>query len=436
VFYSIGFSGMIFCVDVITADTSSLRDRGLAYAFTSSPYIITAYAGSAASQHFYETNWRWGFGTFAIVLPIVALPLFVVLQYNKRKAKKAGLLVEVRSDRTILQSLWYYTIQFDGEFQTRRISTNESVLGVVLVAGGLALFLLPFAIASSAADSWRSPHIIAMLVIGFTMLVSFALVQKYISPVPFVPWELLTNRTVLATCIISFVYQIAYYCWASYFSSYLQVVFGTSIATAGYITSIFDVVSGVWLLGVGYLIRKTGYFRWLLWIAIPLYILGSGLMIYFRRPGGNLGYNIMCQIFLAFAGGTMIICQQVSVLSVSSHNNAAAVLALLGLFGNTGGAVGNSISGAVWTHTFPKALQKYLPEESVGDWELIYEDLEMQLSFPIGDATRIGIMESYAVAQRAMLIAGTSVMVLALGMMFVVRNVKVKGNDQVKGVLF
>jgi len=64
VFYTIGFGGMIYCVDVITADSSSLMHRALAFVFTSSPYIITAFAGPKAAEEFYEkVSWRWGFGT-------------------------------------------------------------------------------------------------------------------------------------------------------------------------------------------------------------------------------------------------------------------------------------------------------------------------------------------------------------------------------------
>lgn len=108
---------MIFCVDVITADTSTLRDRGLALAFTSSPYIITAFAGSSAAQHFYESNWRWGYGCFAIVLPVVALPMFGLLQYNRHKAKKKGLLRKKdKSNRTLVQSIIFYVIEFDRKY--------------------------------------------------------------------------------------------------------------------------------------------------------------------------------------------------------------------------------------------------------------------------------------------------------------------------------
>lgn len=116
-FYSVGFIGMIFSIDVITADTSSLKDRGLAYAFTASPWIITAYAGAALSQYFHENDWRWAYGSFAIILPFVGAGLATVLQYNKRKARRAGKLVREKSGRTAVQSLVHYLIEFDSEYE-------------------------------------------------------------------------------------------------------------------------------------------------------------------------------------------------------------------------------------------------------------------------------------------------------------------------------
>ena len=311
-----------------------------------------------------------------------------------------------------------------------------AVLGVFLLAAGLVLFLLPFAIAGSTADGWRSASIITMLVIGIVCLIGFVVTERYIAPVPFLPWGILVSRTVLGACLLDATYQIAYYCWNDYYTSYLQVVYGTSISTAGYISSIFDVVSGVWLLGVGLLIKKTGRFRWLLLWSVPLYILGVGLMIYFRKPGWSVGYSIMCQIFIALGGGTMIICQQVAVLAAADHNNVASVLALLGVFGNSGGAVGSSISGAIWTHTLPGALQRLLPESVLGDWEIIYDSLDVQLSYEIGTPERDAISLAYAESQSKMLIAGTAIMGLSLGWMFLIRDIKLTKEVQTKGVLF
>ncbi|KAK2737141.1 hypothetical protein FQN55_001257 [Onygenales sp. PD_40] len=424
VFYSVGFAGIIFSIDVITIDTSTLRDRGLAFAFTSSPYIITAFAGPAAAEHFYESNWRWGYGCFAIVLPVVATPMFVLLRYNRHKAEKAGLLPERESSgRTWIQSIIFYVIEFD-------------LLGVFLLAAGLVLFLLPFSIAGSAEDDWRSGHIIAMLVVGIVCLIAFALVERFVAPVPFLPWRILMSRTVIGACLVDACYMIAYYCWFGYYSSYLQVVYGTSITISGYIINIFDVVSGVWLLCVGLLIRKTGRFRWLLFFAVPLYILGEGLMIYFRNPSWSVGYSVMCQIFIAFAGGTMIICQQVAVLSATDHNNAASALAFLNVFGTMGGAIGSSISGAIWTHSLPGALQRLLPKSELPNWESIYESLDVQLSYERGTVVRDAISYAYADAQSKMLIAGTVIVALSLIWMFVIRDIKLTNSTQTKGVLF
>ncbi|WRT67535.1 uncharacterized protein IL334_004507 [Kwoniella shivajii] len=424
IFYSIGFSGMIFCVDIITADTSSLKDRGLAYAFTSSPYIISAFGGSKAAEGFYASNWRWGYGAFCIILPVVASPLIAILFLHKHKAQKQGLLAPSQKiDRTVLQSLWYYAVQFD-------------IFGIFLIAGGLALFLLPFSIVATFADSWKTPAIIVMIVVGGLMLISFAFYERYLAPVPFLPWNLLVSRTVLGTCLLDFFFIIAASCWQSYYTSYLQVVYDVSISTAGYINSASSVVNGVWLIGVGFLIRRTGYFKWLLWPSIALYIFGTGLLIYFRSPSQSVGYNVMCQIFLALAGGALIICMQVAVLAAGNHNDSAALLALLSTFGNVGGAVGSSISGAIWTHTMPQALASRLPAESVDLLNDIYESLDLQLSYPIGDPTRTAIIDAYAVGQKRMLIAGTCIMVVTLFCVAAIKNIKVSEVKQVKGVLF
>lgn len=114
VFYAIGFSGIIYTVGVLAADATSLRNRGLGFAFTSSPYMITAFAGSKAAEAFLlNVNWRWGFGAFAIIVPAITLPLFVLLKWNVRKAEKFGFLPE-KTKRTItVQYVWDKIIEFD-----------------------------------------------------------------------------------------------------------------------------------------------------------------------------------------------------------------------------------------------------------------------------------------------------------------------------------
>ncbi|KAJ7684230.1 major facilitator superfamily domain-containing protein [Mycena polygramma] len=424
VFYTIGFGGMTYCVDVITADASKLKNRGLAYAFTSSPYIITAFAAPKAAEGFYTNiSWRWGFGAFAIIFPVVAISLYIILKVNLRKAKESGTYVPESSGRNIFQSIWYYVVEFD-------------TLGVLMFSTGLTLFLLPFDIADDSPDGWKTGYIIAMLVLGFFLLIAFAAYERYLAPTPLINYSILTDRTVTGACLLDATYQIAYYCWANYFTSYLQVVNDVSISEAGYILNTFNVVSGVLLLFVGYAMRRTGRFKWLLYIAVPLYIFAQGLMIYFRRPDQSVGYQVMCQVFISIGGSIFIIAQQVAVLAAVDHQHIAMALALLYVIGTIGDALGAAISGVIWTHTFPNALAHYLPVDSLPDLETIYEDLDTQLSYPVGDPTRLAIQQAYGYAQTRMLAAGTGIMVLAVVWVFLIRNIDLRKIEQVKGVVF
>lgn len=424
VFYNVGFTGMTYCIDVVTADSSTLRNRGLAFAFTSSPYMITAFAGPKAAERFVETsNWRWGFGMFAIILPVVAAPMYGMLQYNLRKAKKFGIVLREPSGRTLKQSIWFYAKEFD-------------LMGIILFACGLVTFLLPFNLANSATNGWSSAYIIAMIVVGFVVLIAFGLWEVYLAPVPFLNYKFLTDRTVVGACLLSATYQISYYCWASYFSSFLQVVNDASIARAGYIDNTFNVVSGVLLIMVGFSIRKTGYFKWLWMIGIPLYVFSQGLMIYFRRPNQNIGYLIMCQVLISIAGSVFIICQQLAVLAAVDHQHVAAALALLNVVGTTGGAIGSAISGSIWTNTFESALERYLPEDALQYVADIYGDLYTQLSYEVGTPERIAIQKAYGYAQTRMLAAGTGVMGLSFIWIVFVRNINVGKIKQVHGTVF
>ncbi|KAB8237529.1 MFS siderochrome iron transporter MirB [Aspergillus alliaceus] len=424
VFYSVGFGGMVYSVDVLAADVTNLRNRGLAFAFTSSPWMITAFAGSKAAEGFLEhVSWQWGFGAFAIIVPVVAFPLYVVLKYNLRKAEKKGIVIHESSGRTLVENIIHYLIEFD-------------LPGVILFAAGLTVFLLPFTLAMSAPQGWKSDYIIAMIVVGFILLVLFALYQMYLAPVPFLKHKYLFDRTVLGACLLDFTYNMCYYCWNSYFTSFLQVVNNLSVAEAGYVNSTFQVVSGVLLFIVGYVIRKTGYFRWLLIIGVPLYIFAQGLMIHFRQPNGYIGYIVMCEIFISVGGSVFILCMQLAVLAAVDHQYVAAAMAVLFVSGSIGGAVGNAISGAIWTNTFEKALVRYLPESALPDLATIYSSLPTQLSYPVNSPERIGIQKAYGYAQTRMLAAGTGLMVLSFVAVFMMRNMNLKTMSQTKGVVF
>jgi hypothetical protein len=275
-----------------------------------------------------------------------------------------------------------------------------------------------------------------MIVVGFVTLCAFVGYEWFLAPVPMFNYSLFADRTVIGTCTLSATYQISYYCWANYFSSFLQVVNNLGVAEAGYVSNTFSIVSGVLLILVGFAIRKTGHFKWLLYIAVPLYIFAQGLMIYFRRPDQSVGFLIMCEVFISIGGSIFIIVQQVSMLAAVDHQHVAVALSLLFVVGTTGGAIGSTISGAVWTNTFYKYLQEHLPESALPDVDTIYGDLYTQLAYEVGSPVRLVIQDAYGYAQTRMLAAGTSFMIFAIIAVFLIRNINVAKIQQVKGTVF
>ncbi|KAK6365501.1 hypothetical protein LTS17_011220 [Exophiala oligosperma] len=425
VFYSVGSTGIDFSLTIFVADTSKLRNRAFMIAFISSPYLATTWAyGPAASSVLSTIGYRWGFGIWAIVLPVTCAPLCALFWYNQQKAAKMGLIPARPSRGTAYETLIYYLREFD-------------VIGLLLISTGLALFLLSFSLYSYQANEWRSPLIICFIIIGGLLVIAFGLYEKYLAPVTFIPWSLLKNRTIITTYIMAASIYVAWYIWDSYFYSLNIVLFRQSITQATYIGNIYTIGSCFWSLVIGICLKVNGRIkRYALFFGVPMTILGVGLMIHFRQPGVHIGYIVMCQIFVAFGGGTLVIAEQMTVMAVSTHQHIPAVLAMEGLVAYVGSSIGQAIAAAMWTGIFPQKLLEYLPASAQPDFASIYGDLTVQASYPVGSPTRIAIDKSYGDTQRLMLIAATSLYTITLVSTALWKDIDVKKMKQrEKGLL-
>ncbi|KAK2743727.1 hypothetical protein FQN55_007130 [Onygenales sp. PD_40] len=413
VFYWIGYNGISYVLDVFLADTSSLRNRGWIFAFSTSPYIATAFAGPAAAQQFYRHyGWRWAFGTFSIVAPVVSIPLVYIFYRSRRKAQELGYLKKQPSGRTFWESVKYYTVQFD-------------VLGMILCIAGFSLILLPLNIISFAPAMRTSPLVITMFVIGFSSMIGFWTWERWGAPVRFAPFHLLTDPMVLGGCGLSAILFCSFYCWDLFFVSYLQVVQGLDIRTAGYVGNIFSIDSDL-LKNQTSFIRYYGKFKYVALIALPFQMVGIGLMVKFRQPGTDLWLVIMCQVLIAASGGTLTICEQMAVMAAANTSEIAIVLALLGLFSSIGGAIGQTIAGTIWMNTFPKQLGILLPEVSKAKVAEIFSSLSVQLSYPMGSMERDAIIRVYGIGQERMLWVALGLLFLGIPCILAWKNVDLK----------
>jgi len=224
--------------------------------------------------------------------------------------------------------------------------------------------------------------------------------------------------------------------WDTYYYSYLQVVHELSIAKAGYVLNAFSVTSTIIAPFIGWGLRAYGRYYWPAVSGIPFCILGTALLIYFRHPGVDVGYLVMCQVFHGICGGIWAMTGPLAIMASVDHQELAVVLAIYGMFGSIGQAVGFAVSGSIWTNDLPRELNEHLPVGSKNESMAIYGDITKQMEFPIGNPIRDGVVDAYGAVQREMVIAGCAFLPFIIVSVLVWRNLPIKERKQTKGTVF
>ena len=195
IFYSAGQRGYFLLQQIFIADTSDLLNRALLSSIPDLPFLFTTWVGSPIVDNLQGT-WRWGYGMWAIIVPVTFLPLALALFINQRKASKLQLHPPspFAADRPFqaAKNLWY----------------ELDIFGLILLSASLSLILIPLTLAATADDGWADPSIIAMIAIGCVTLLAFPFWERSqkLAPYAFFPRNLLIDRTIIAGVLVAFFY--------------------------------------------------------------------------------------------------------------------------------------------------------------------------------------------------------------------------------------
>ncbi|KIW02141.1 uncharacterized protein PV09_06627 [Verruconis gallopava] len=425
IFYSAGNQGLQILQQIFVADTTDLLNRALFSTLFDVPFLWTVWAGPEAAQRILETTtWRWGYGMWAIILPVVFTPLAVILFLNQRRAKRQGLAVPSplhgKSALEIIKNFWY----------------DMDLFGLLLFATAISLILLPLTLAPRASRGWETPSMIAMLVIGgvFLLLFPFWENSKRLTPRPFFPPALFKSKTVIAGNLIAFFYFMAFYLSVfPYFYSYLVIVQHKSTAAAGHITQVFSFTSTVSSIAVSFMIKYTAHYKYFITAGACIYLMGMGIMFHYRNEGASTGTLIGTQLVIGIGGGMLNVPTQLGVQASASHQQVALATAVWLTILEVGGAVGNAVSGAIWSSNVLPKLRQYLPEASVGSAELIYGSINYSGNYtlyPVGSPERVAINRSYQETMKLLLTAAVIVAAPIIPLSLLMKNYKLDQMDQ------
>ncbi|KAI7230265.1 MFS general substrate transporter [Hortaea werneckii] len=427
IFYSAGQTGLQILVQIFIADTSDLLNRALIVTLPDIPFLVNVWIGPPlADTILNRLSWRWGYGIWAIVLPVAFCPLALVLYLNQVKAERKGLLppslFQGQSKWKTIKSVWFELDAF----------------GLLLICFGFSLILIPLTIGKKT--SWSDPSLIAMLVVGAVCVIGFPFWErsKTLAPKAFFPKGLAKNKTVVAGLAFAFFYFMAFYLSVyPYFQSYLLVVKGLDVAQAGHIIQIFTFAATVTSILVSLLIKYTGRYRQFVTIGACVYVAGLVLMVFFRTQESSIGAIIGAQILIGIGGGICHGPAQLGVQASASHQEVAAATAAFLTLLEIGGAFGSAISGAIWSGNVLDKLKLYLPEETKARAEDIYGNIGLAANgWPMGDPTREAINRAYQETMTMILMVAVCVAIPCIFLSLLMKDYKLDEIDQhVKGVV-
>jgi SIT family siderophore-iron:H+ symporter-like MFS transporter len=176
--YQVGFTMAVLILEVIVADTTSLRARLFFSYIPAIPFLVNTWVGGEVLDRIRTLgSWRYGFWIWCIIYPICNLPLLASLWWVHRKAKKSGTLQQYKTP-----------VQEHGAWAvTKALFWQLDVVGLVLTICVFGFLLVPLTINSGNGETWGQAKFIAPLVIG-ALCIPLWIRWESIAPHPMVPF--------------------------------------------------------------------------------------------------------------------------------------------------------------------------------------------------------------------------------------------------------
>lgn len=357
-----GSSGVDFLNSIIVADMTSLKWRALATSILSTPYIINTWYAGYIVQDLGSSGWRWGYGMFCIIMPVVLSPATIIMFLYEGKAheylgqqEKSDYKQEMGFKKNWKKLLWRVLIEVDA-------------LGLLLIGFGFSLILLPFSLYDGAEGKWKNPSLIAMFVVGGVLIIFFFMYEFIWAPFPIVPRRCL-NRTLVASVVIDFFYQLAGMIPLVYLSSFVYIVKDWSDQDWTYYNNTLTMSLCVFGVVAGVCMRVTHRYKVFQYIGVILAILGSSIMLDGRTASDGTLNIIWSQILNGMGGGFNVVASGVALQASIPHRDMAISISIVNLISSIGSSIGSSISTAIWQGKMEQTLRKYMPS-SVTDSEV------------------------------------------------------------------
>ncbi|CAO2649791.1 Nn.00g010830.m01.CDS01 [Neocucurbitaria sp. VM-36] len=394
-FTAFGKSGLDLLGDIIVADLTPLEWRAFWSSLLSSPFIITVFINGFIADAMIPDHWRWGLGMFAIMMPVLLVPAIWTLYGVQRRADKLGTIsfgeagmarregIKVRGSKDYLKLAWRGVIDID-------------LVGLILLGIGFALVLLSFNLSKTAKGGWSNPSMIAMLVVGFIILITFACFEMFVAPQPIMTRRIFRNRAFICALLVNVFNQMGSATRANYLSSYIYIIKNWSNYAWNTFLNVTTLV--LCLLGpLGGLIHRYSHrYKSLMVLGAVLKLIGNCVLMTTNvRSTQNTGALVMSQLLLG-CGAFSVIGARVGSQASVPHEDLSSAIAILSLWSTLASSVGYTIAASIWTDKMLPYMREEIPDAPEKTIQSIYGSIKtLRTKYDWEDPIRQGAVRAY-----------------------------------------
>lgn len=208
---------------------------------------------------------------------------------------------------------------------------------------------------------WKSWHTLVPLILGTAGLALFTVYTIYANN-PMFPRTVFVNRSANIAFATSFLQGLILWAALYYLPLYYQAVreFGPILSGVALFPQTFTVAPTAILCG--FIITKTGRYRWGLWVGWSVSIMGIGLLT-LLKPHTSTAAWILLNIPGGLGLGSLIAATVCTVQASATNENLTAAVAMVIFFRSLGQAIGIAVGGVIFQNRMRIELLKY-PEWS------------------------------------------------------------------------
>ncbi|QLG75109.1 hypothetical protein HG535_0H04360 [Zygotorulaspora mrakii] len=391
IFWYAGFSGITIQFILLMSDFSSLKWR-LIFQYTPSlPYVIIPWiVGSIVKAANPMTRWSWDIAMWSFIFPLSSLPLVCLLFYvrwktsntQEWKALTRGSGVKKGLLQRINHTFWYI-----------------DTIGLILITASLACILVPLTLAGGTSQKWRDGWIIAVLVVGGTLLPTFFVWEARWAINPILSVKQAKDRGIWAPFCSSIFSSMIYLLAIDFLYPVLFVAMNQS-STYSSMILLMPNFTGVLLSPlVAYGLAKIRRTKPFAIVGTMVYTVSAGLFYKYRGGAGASGGVIAACLVLGAGSNLLNFTLIVSIHALSSHDQMATLTAIYLSLASVGSAIGAAISGSLWTQKMYQRILEGMkdPQLALAAFSDPYAFIE---SYSWGSAERTALVEAYKYIQR------------------------------------